>query len=276
MGQRRVLITGCSSGIGRSLCEEFHRRGDIVIATARQPDSIADLQATGLHTYRLDVTQADQIAQLVATLQQVGLVPDVLVNNAGYGLFGPVMDLPPAAIATQFATNVTAQVQLVQAIAPLMKAQGGGLILNIASVSSVFTTPFAGAYAGSKAALRALSEALRMELAPFGIQVVTVHPGAIASKFGDNAQLPAAALPEDSWYTPIADKVQMRATLSQQNATSSDEFARQLGQKVDRGALPPEIWLGKKSWQLPFLKRWLPARLLDRLQSKRFGLNTLR
>jgi NAD(P)-dependent dehydrogenase (short-subunit alcohol dehydrogenase family) len=276
VGQRRVLITGCSSGIGRSLCEEFHRQGDVVIATARRLDAIADLKATGMHIYPLDVTEPAQISQLVETLQQANLGPDVLVNNAGYGLFGPLMDLPPEAIADQFATNVAAPIQLVQAIAPLMKAQGSGLIVNVASVSSVFTTPFAGAYAGSKAALRALSEALRMELAPFSIQVVTVHPGAIASDFGQNAQLPPPAVTaENSWYAPIADKIQMRATLSQQNATSSQAFAQQLVARVNQPAVPPEIWLGKKSLQLPLLKRWLPPRLLDRLQSKRFGLTNL-
>ena len=272
-----MLISGCSSGIGRSLCEEFHRQGDVVIATARRLDTIADLKALGMHTYPLDVTEPDQIAQLVETLQQADLKPDVLVNNAGYGLFGPLMDLPSDVIATQFATNVAAPIQLVQAIAPLMKAQGSGLILNVASVSSVFTTPFAGAYAGSKAALRALSEAMRMELAPFGIQVVTVHPGAIASDFGQNAQLPLpSTMAENSWYAPIADKIQMRATLSQQNATSSPAFAQQLVKRINQPTIPPEIWIGKKSLQLPLLKRWLPTRLLDRLQSKRFGLNNLR
>lgn len=276
MTQKRVLITGCSSGIGRSLCGEFHCQGYAVIATARRLEAIADLQAAGMSTHPLDVTQSDQIRQLVETLQREGIAPDILVNNAGYGLFGPLMDLSPEAITAQFATNVVAPVQIVQAIAPLMKAQRHGIILNIASVSSVFTTPFAGAYAGSKAALRALSDALRMELAPFGIQVVTVHPGAIASDFGHNAQLPTSSQrSEDSWYAPIADKIQMRATLSQQNATPSDEFARQLVQTVMHAALPPEIWLGNKSRQLPLLKRWLPSRLLDRIQARRFGLTTL-
>ena len=275
--QRKVLITGCSSGIGRSLCQEFHRQGYTVIATARRLEAIADLHATGMAIYPLDVTQTAQIEQLVDTLQRDGLTPDILVNNAGYGLFGPLMELPPETIAAQFTTNVVAPIQLVQAIAPFMQAQGSGLILNIASVSSVFTTPFAGAYAGSKAALRALSEALRMELAPFGIQVVTVHPGAIASDFGNNAQL--STPPQESaksWYTPIADKIQMRAKLSQQDATPSEEFAHQLVGKVKHSSLPPEIWLGKKSLQLPLLKRWLPSRLLDRIQAKQFGLTTLK
>jgi len=274
-----VLITGCSSGIGRSLCWEFHRRGYPVIATARREETLTDLQAAGMHTYPLDVTQTNQIQQLVSALQAHELIPAILVNNAGYGLFGPLMDLPPDAIAAQLATNVVAPIQLVQAIAPLMKAQGSGLILNVASVSSVFTTPFAGAYCGSKAALRAMSTALRMELAPFGIQVVTVQPGAIASDFGNKAQLSEAAqesAPTNvSWYTSLSEDIQMRANLSQQNATPSDDFARQLVQKLTDATLPPEIWLGKKSWQLPLLQRWLPTRLLERILQHRFGLNRL-
>ncbi|MEM1311137.1 MAG: SDR family oxidoreductase [Cyanobacteria bacterium P01_H01_bin.153] len=267
-----VLITGCSSGIGRSLCQAFARRGYQVIATARRAESVAALQAAGMLAYPLDVTQPAQIHQVIDTLQQQELSVDILVNNAGYGLFGPLMDLSTEAIAAQLATNVVAPMQMVQAIVPLMKARGSGLILNIGSISSVFTTPFAGAYCGSKAALRAMSEALRLELAPFGIQVVTVHPGAITSAFGDNARLAQSVGNTDSWYAPLAAKIQMRATLSQQNATSSEDFARQLVQQVTNPPLAPEIWLGKKSLQLPLMKRWLPVRLLDNLLAKRFGL----
>lgn len=279
MTKSRVLITGCSSGIGRSLCGEFQRQGYPVIATARRLEAIADLAAAGMRTYALEVTQTDQMHQLVTTLQAEDQIPGILVNNAGYGLFGPLMDLSPDAIAAQFATNVIAPMQLVQAIAPLMKAQGGGLILNIASVSSVFTTPFAGAYCGSKAALRAMSTALRMELAPFGIQVVTVQPGAIASDFGNNAQVSEPANPSasesTSWYASLADDIQGRANLSQQDATPSADFARQLVQQLAAPSLSPEIWLGKKSWQLPFLQRWLPTRLRERILAKRFGLQRL-
>lgn len=279
MNKPRVLITGCSSGIGRSLCEEFQRQGYPVIATARHLEAIADLAAAGMRTYALDVTHTEQIDQLVTTLQAADQIPGILVNNAGYGLFGPLLDLSPDAIAAQFATNVIAPMQLVQAIAPLMKARGSGLILNIASVSSVFTTPFAGAYCGSKAALRAMSTALRMELAPFGIHVVTVQPGAIASDFGNKAQIAETAHPSApdhaSWYASLADNIQGRAHLPQQDATPSADFARQLVQQLATPSPPPEIWLGKKSWQLPFLQRWLPTRLRERILAKRFGLQRL-
>lgn len=272
MASQVVLITGCSSGIGRSLCWAFHRQGLQVVATARQLDAIADLQAAGMVTLALDVTQAAAIHTVVQTvIDQLGRI-DILVNNAGYGLFGPLMEVSQAAIAQQFATHVFAPLQLIQAVAPGMKAQGSGLILNVGSISGILTTPFAGAYGGSKAALHRLSDALRVELAPFGIQVVTVQPGAIASRFGHNAQAATGTLKTDSWYGAIADKVTMRITLSQQDATPADEFAQKLVQRVMHPPLPATIRLGKKSLQLPFLKRWLPTRILDAILANRFGL----
>jgi NAD(P)-dependent dehydrogenase (short-subunit alcohol dehydrogenase family) len=268
-----VLITGCSSGIGRSLCWEFHRRGFQVIATARQPAAIADLEAAGMLTLALDVTHTDTVQQVVKAAHEHTGRLDILINNAGYGLFGPLMDVSQEAIMQQFATNVFAPLQLIQTVAPIMKAQGSGLILNIGSISGILTTPFAGAYGAAKAALHHLSDALRVELAPFGIRVVTVYPGAIASQFGSNAQTTPLADPNsDSWYRAIADQVQSRATLSQQNATPAEVFAQQLVDQILVSSPPAEIRLGKKSFQLPFLKRWLPTKWLDRLLAKRFGL----
>lgn len=268
-----VLVTGSSSGIGRALCQEFHRRGFRVVATARRPETLADLQAAGMSTLALDVTDGDNIRQVVDTLRQREQRLDILVNNAGYGLFGPMLDIPPAAIADQFATNVFAPLHLVQAVVPLMKAQGSGLILNVGSVSGLLTTPFAGAYCASKAALHALSDALRMELAPFGIQVVTVQPGAIASSFGKNARESVGqSWNPNSWYAPVADKIQMRATLSQADATPAIAFAEALIDRITRPSIPPEIRIGKKSLQLPLMKRWLPTQLLDKLLANRFGL----
>jgi len=270
-----VLVTGSSSGIGEALCRGFHQRGDRVIATARRPESLENLKAAGISGLVLDVTDAAAIEQVVRAVQDREGRIDILVNNAGYGLFGPMMDLPPDAIADQFATNVFAPLQLIQAVAPLMKAQQSGLILNIGSVSGVLTTPFAGAYCASKAALHAMSDALRMELAPFGIQVVTVQPGAIASSFGKNARESVGqAWNPESWYAPIAEKVQMRANFSQLDATSAPEFAEHLIERVKRNQLSPTIRIGKKSLQLPLMKRWLPASWLDNLLTKRFGLTS--
>lgn len=264
-----VLITGSSSGIGHALCHSFADRGFRVVATARRPESLKSLAAQGMATLPLDVTStADIQAAIAAVLEQEGRL-DVLVNNAGYGLFGPLLDISPSALEKQFHTNVFAPLAIIQAVAPIMKRQGQGLILNIGSISGVITTPFAGAYCGSKAALHALSDALRMELAPFGIRVVTVQPGAIASNFGNAAR---SSLPPESWYLPLANQIQGRANFSQVDATPAQEFSDRLLDIALRPHPPAIIRLGKKSLWLPLLRRLLPLSWLDRILTQRFGL----
>jgi NAD(P)-dependent dehydrogenase (short-subunit alcohol dehydrogenase family) len=262
-----VLITGCSSGIGKALSQTFHRQGCRVIATARR------VEAQGILTLPLDVTNSAAIQQVVETvLAQTGRI-DILVNNAGFGQFGPLMDLSPAQLQAQFQTNVLAPLELVQQVAPVMKEQRSGLIVNIGSISGIVTTPFSGAYSASKAALHSLSEALRMELAPFGIQVVTVQPGAIQSNFGHAAEQElAGVISPISWYAPLESKIRARAVLSQAQATPVHEFAEQLVAALMKPQPPTTIRLGKKSGWLPLLKQILPPRLMEFLLKRQFGL----
>jgi NAD(P)-dependent dehydrogenase (short-subunit alcohol dehydrogenase family) len=268
-----VLITGCSSGIGKALCQAFHRQGCRVIATARRLETLDDLQPYAAMTLPLDVTDSAAIPRAIeAVLNQEGRI-DLLVNNAGFGQFGPLMDLSLAQLQAQFQTNVLAPLDLVQQVAPVMKQQGSGRIVNIGSISGVVTTPFAGAYCASKAALHSLDEALRMELAPFGIQVITVQPGAIQSNFGLAAEQElAGVLSPASWYAPLEAKIRARAVLSQTQATPADQFAEQLVKAVLGPRPPITLRLGKKSGWLPLLKQVLPARLLEYLLKRQFGL----
>lgn len=235
-----------------------------------------DLKAHTVMTLPLDVTDSVGIQQVIETvLAQEGRI-DLLINNAGFGQFGPLMDLSPAQIQAQFQTNVMAPLELVQQVAPVMKRQRSGIIVNIGSISGVVTTPFAGAYCASKAALHCLSEALRMELAPFGIQVVTVQPGAIQSNFGHAAEQGlAGVLSPESWYVPLEAKIRGRAVLSQTQATPADAFAEQLVAAVLRPQPPMTIRLGKKSGWLPLLKQLLPPRLMEFLLKRQFGLTQI-
>lgn len=271
-----VLITGCSSGIGKALCQAFHRRGCRVVATARRLETLDSLKAHSIMTLPLDVTDSIGIQQVIATvLAQEGRI-DLLVNNAGFGQFGPLMDLNAAQLQAQFQTNVLAPLELAQQVAPVMKRQRSGVIVNIGSISGVVTTPFAGAYCASKAALHSLSEALRMELAPFGIHVVTVQPGAIQSNFGHAAEQGlAGVLSLESWYAPLESKIRDRAVLSQAQATPAEEFAEQLVAAVMRPQPPMTIRLGKKSGWLPLLKQLLPPRLMEFLLKRQFGLTQI-
>jgi NAD(P)-dependent dehydrogenase (short-subunit alcohol dehydrogenase family) len=225
--QRIVLITGCSSGIGAALAAEFHRRRHRVIATARRIESLRPLADKGVRTLALDVNDAASIAAAMAVVAGECGHLDILVNNAGYGQFGAVLDAELEDLRRQFETNVFAPVVLSRAALPLLRQGGDAVIANIGSISGVVTTPFAGVYCASKAALHALSDAMRMELAPLGVRVVTVQPGGIASKFGD-AGAANVRLPEDSPYMPVEKFVRGRAKASQRDATSVDVFAREV------------------------------------------------
>ncbi len=272
-----ALITGCSSGIGRALAREMYRQGFTVYATARREETLTDLKTPGIRTTRLDVTNEENIRQVVDTiLREEGKI-DYLINNAGYGVFAPLLDVPEEELQAQFRTNVFAVLSLIQAVAPSMISAGGGTIVNIGSVSGVMPTPFAGAYCASKAALHALSDVLRLELVPFNIRVITVQPGAIQSRFGETAtQITGRLVKKESVYREVTAAIEARARMSQENATPAEEFARKLVRKMTRPKLGnPVIRLGKKSRLLPFLKKWLPEKQLDKILSRKFLLDRL-
>ena len=277
MQRKVVFITGCSSGIGNALCWAFHHQGYRVVATARKLESLARLAESGMKVLPLAVTDELAIKQAVDEAIATEKRIDILINNAGFGQFGPLMDIDKGQLQSQLHTNVVAPLSVAQQIAPMMKKQGSGLIVNIGSVSGTVATPFAGAYCASKAALHSLSEVLGMELAPFGIRVVTVQPGAIASNFGKSAtaQLEDVLKP-DSWYASLAENIRERTSLSQNEATPTADFAQQLVSQLTQPEPPTIIRLGKKSRWLPWLKQILPAQLMVLILQRRFGLRSLK
>ncbi|MBD2835981.1 SDR family oxidoreductase [Pseudomonas sp. JM0905a] len=268
-----ALITGCSSGIGRALADAFKAAGYTVWATARKPQDLAVLEAAGFTAVTLDVNDQPAVAALAERLEceEGGL--DVLVNNAGFGAMGPLLDGGIEALRKQFDTNVFALVDVTRACFPLLRTRRG-LVVNIGSVSGVLVTPFAGAYCASKAAVHALSDALRLELAPFGIDLMEVQPGAIASSFGASATREAENLiAEGSPWWPVREGIRARARASQDNPTPAEDFARTLLAAVQRKPRPSLVRIGNGSRALPLLARWIPRSLLDRVLKKRFGLS---
>lgn len=273
---KTVLITGCSSGIGYALAEEFHGRGHRVYATARRVESLDVLKAKGIHVAALDVNDASSIASLMRQLAGDNVAIDVLVNNAGYGAMGPLAEFPEEELRRQFETNVFSVLAMTQALVPGMASRRSGRIVNIGSVSGVLVTPFSGAYCATKAAVHALSDALRMELAPFGIQVITVQPGGIQSQFGATASQGVAKRSDKlSLYAPVADAIAARANASQQDATPAADFAREMVDGVLKASPAPVLRIGHGSRMMPLLKRWIPLRRLDRILSRRFRLDRL-
>lgn len=266
-----ALITGCSSGIGRALADTFKAAGYEVWATARKPEDVAALQRAGFIAVTLDVNDAAALEQLAA---EPGLQDgiDVLINNAGYGAMGPLLDGGVEAMQRQFETNVFSIVGVTKALFALLR-RNKGLVVNIGSVSGVLVTPFAGAYCASKAAVHALSDALRLELAPFGIRVMEVQPGAIATSFANNASHEAERLiDEQSPWWPLREGIRARARASQNNPTPASDVARDLLKAVQQTRPPRLLRLGNGCRVLPLMSWLLPKGLLDKQLSKRFGL----
>lgn len=274
--QKVVLITGCSSGIGKALALEFHNNAFKVIATARNQDRILELEKKGCYIEQLDVTNNDDQTRVINTvLEKFGRI-DILINNAGYGLMAPTIDLTDEKIHQQFETNVYAPLSLIRKIVPSMKKNKSGLIINIGSISGIVATPFAGTYCASKAALHSFSDALRMELKPFGIKVMTVQPGAIKSNFGEaSMQRASSNFNDNSWYKSLESSILKRANGSQVVATPAEDFAKRIVKVVKGGNIPATLLIGKKSRSLPLLKKVLPTKLLDSILMKKFGLKSL-
>lgn len=184
---RTILITGCSSGIGRATATYLAGRGHRVYATARRLESIADLEKDGCKTLTLDVTDEASMRAAVEQITSAEGGVEALVNNAGYGLQGPFEETSLADIRRQFETNVFGAVALTQLVLPKMREKRFGRIVNVSSMGGRITLPGGAFYHGTKHALEAISDVARFELKPFGVDVVIIEPGIIRTEFGTTA-----------------------------------------------------------------------------------------
>jgi NAD(P)-dependent dehydrogenase (short-subunit alcohol dehydrogenase family) len=270
-----VLVTGCSSGIGRALVKEFARRGHRAFASARRLEAIADLKSDRLDTVELDVTDAGSIDRAVTQVTERAGRVDIVVNNAGFNVFGPLAEVPIERVKSLFDTNVTAPLALVQRLFPAMATRRSGRIVNIGSVVGELPTPFAGAYCASKAALHMLSDVLRMEVSPFGIDVIVVAPAGVRSNIAEagSVGLEQYARPE-SRYHAVHHQIEKRAKASQVDPMDTDVFAARVVDLVTRRTPPRVVRLGNGAALFTTLGR-LPRPMQDRMMQRRFGLNGL-
>lgn len=275
---KTVLISGCSSGIGRALAAGFKARGYRVFATARRQSSLDELVAAGFETVRLDITDDASVRAAVEyVLAEAGQI-DYLVNNAGHGLFGPLAEVPLDEVQHLFNTNVLSQLRMIQAVVPHMAARRSGCIVNVGSVMGFTTTPFVGAYSATKAAFHNLSEALRMEVAPLGLSVVVVQPGGIQSEVANHGAEHSGLDRYDqtgSLYHRVSDQVRRRAMASQDKATPTDKFAAAVLDDLLVSKPPRVIRSGRGSGFLYLLSR-LPASLREAILSRHFQLRRLK
>jgi NAD(P)-dependent dehydrogenase (short-subunit alcohol dehydrogenase family) len=191
---KTVLVTGCSSGIGRATAQRLVAGGWTVYATARRPETLAELAAAGARTLALDVTDEASMQAAVERVERDEGAVGVLINNAGYTQSGAIETVPMDAVRRQFETNVFGAVRLIQLVLPRMRAQRYGKIVNVGSMGGRLTFPGGGFYHATKHSLEAISDALRFEVRGFGIDVVLLEPGLITTEFGEAGAASMAAV----------------------------------------------------------------------------------
>jgi NAD(P)-dependent dehydrogenase (short-subunit alcohol dehydrogenase family) len=275
--ERVILVTGCSSGIGRATALEAALRGHRVFASARNRNDLADLERReNLVALTLDVTDAGSIRSAVeAVLARAGRL-DALVNNAGYGQYGAAEDVTPDEWRAQFEVNLFGAIAVMQAVLPAMRTAAGGTIVNVSSVAGRVAVPFASPYSASKHALEAVSDALRVELGPFGIRVVLVEPGPIETRFGDRARSIVAPLisrpgPYRAVYT-LAERA-MDGEF-QKGKLPAEAVARVIVDAVEARRPRARYPVGRIAHALMPLKRALPDRLFDALMRRSLGMSS--
>jgi NAD(P)-dependent dehydrogenase (short-subunit alcohol dehydrogenase family) len=261
-----VLVTGCSSGIGEATAARLLKAGHTVYATARRPETLAALADAGARTLPLDVTdEATMVAAVKAVEAEHGAV-GALVNNAGYGLQGPVEETPMEEVRRQFETNVFGLIRLTQLVLPGMRAARTGRVVNISSMGGRLTLPGGGYYHASKYAVEAFSDALRLEVAPFGIKVSVVEPGPVLTPWSEVAVASIDDIPDGPY-------AQFRRDLGKglegyyagpkaRLASSPDDVAKRIERAI--GARPrPRYVVGPVGKAMVMTRRVLPDRLWD-------------
>ena len=272
---KTILVTGCSSGIGEATAFHLRDSGWEVLPTARKPEDLARLEAHGFKAIELDLASSESVQGAIKTCLQ--MVPGGLggiVNNAGMAMPGAVEDLSREALRRQFEVNVFGLQELTNGLIPTFRKQGWGRIVNVSSIYGLITAPMVGSYCASKYALEALSDAMRIELAPAGIGVSLIEPGPIVTKFRKNA---VAAL-EDSVLTGdvrYEDAYRKEAERRKKQNKKPDfinrppeDVAVKIAHALEspdpkrRYLITPPAYLGA------FLKRFVPSALLDRLMAR--------
>lgn len=262
-----ILVTGASSGIGFDAAEAFARQGHRVYAAARRVERMEPLKALGVVPLRMDVTDEASLEAGVRTVLEAEGRIDALVNNAGYGYFGAIENVPLEEARRQLEVNVFGLARLCQLVIPSMREQGSGRIVNISSVAGKTVLYFGGWYHVSKFSVEALSDALRMELKPFGIDVSMIEPGGIKTNWGIIA---ADHLAESSKGTPyeaegLRESETMRKAYSMRLLSNPSVVTRAISKAVNSRHPRARYRVGFGAGTLLFLHAILPTRWWDAL-----------
>jgi len=262
---RVAIVTGASAGIGAATARALHDAGFTVYAVARRLDRMAPLRELGIRTVSVDVTDDAALVSLVeAVMAESGRI-DVLVNNAGYGSFGAVEDVPMAEARRQLEVNVVAAARLCQLVLPHLRANGSGRIINVSSAGAKMYQPLGGWYHATKYALEGLTDCLRMELRPLGIAVVIVEPGAIATEFEHVAGEQLLATSGHGAYGEYARRYGTALLAKPEGISPPSVVARAIARAATARRPRIRYAVGRGARAIVFLRWLLPDRAFDRL-----------
>lgn len=261
-----VLITGASSGIGKESARLLINKDYTVYAAARRIEKMSDLQALGVKLIELDITNEVSIQKVIAEIISTEQRIDVLVNNAGYGSYGSLEDVPLEEARYQFEVNIFGLARLTQLILPYMRKQGSGKIINISSMGGKFGEPHGAWYHATKFALEGLSDSLRMELKQFGIDVVVIQPGAIKTEWNKIARENLIKVSGKTVYGKLAEK--HARFLEKGDGRMGSEplvIAKTIAKAITSRKPKTRYVAGAGARPMLFLKNILPDRMFDKL-----------
>jgi NAD(P)-dependent dehydrogenase (short-subunit alcohol dehydrogenase family) len=263
-----VLITGASSGIGKAIAEFLHQKDFTVYGTSRNPDKVTGLPFSLL---ALDVRNPESIKQCVAELIQKEGRIDVLVNNAGVGITGPLEEVPMEQVRLNFETNLFGPLGMMQAVLPQMREQKKGLIINVTSIAGYMGLPYRGIYSASKGALELITEAMRMEVRQFGVKVTNVAPGDFATNIAAGRY--HAPVVKGSAYEKVYGDTLKAMDEHVSGGSSPEMMAHAIHYII--GQNDPEVRYKVGAFMQKFsiiLKRVLPGKMYEGMLMKHYGL----
>ena len=272
--EKVALVTGASSGIGLDTAFKLLKKGYKVYGAARHTDLIKPIEEKGGKALYLDLTDPESITQCVKTIVEEEGRLDILINNAGYGLGGPLECVPIEEAKRQFEVNVFGLAEMTRAVLPVMRAQRSGKIINISSVAGRFSSPFLGWYHATKYSVEALSDTLRLEVRPFGISVVLIEPGMIKTPWGKIAADNLRKYSQDTAYSQNASNVAdfYDKNYSEKGHISGPEVISNTILKACQKKHPKARYLaGKNAKTIVNLRKMLSDRAYDFVASRIFG-----
>jgi NAD(P)-dependent dehydrogenase (short-subunit alcohol dehydrogenase family) len=272
--ERRWLITGVSSGLGRALAEYVLARGDTVIGTLRRPDQAVEFarRAPGRSiALRLDVTDDAAISSRVPEAVDAAGGLDILVNNAGYSLIGAVEETSPAEVWQIMATNFGGPVRLTQAVLPCFRRQGGGHVVNVSSVAGTVGFPWSAMYSASKSAVAAWSDALAAEVSGFGVKVTCLEPGGFRTNFAGSS-LRSVERPLPEYADPVTAVKQRYAAAADTMPNDPDRAAAVIAHIVDMAEPPTRVALGEDAHT--YLTNALRSRIAEYARHRDISVDT--